>query len=217
MNFIRSRVALVVSVVAILLLISGAYIFGILCIGKFCVNNVNGKETFQINKLVSNPQTKTMVDNLGASDPKFAPGSIVSFQLRVVNTSDVSISGISIKDIFPQFIDFDKGTGTFDSKAKTLTINTSLKPKEAKVFNFSGKVSKNLSFSQDVLCVSNEVNAAAGNGVKASDNARFCLEKKRLTSTPATGPQSLTLFLLIPIAIFGWNLRKYSVKGISNN
>lgn len=31
-----------------------------------------------------------------------------------------------------------------------------------------------------------------------------------LLSTPATGPEALTFFLLIPAGIIGWNLRKHS-------
>lgn len=32
---------------------------------------------------------------------------------------------------------------------------------------------------------------------------------KPLTSSPATGPETLALFSLIPAGILGWNLRKY--------
>lgn len=222
MNFIKNHLLLIISAIAVVFLVSGAYIFGILCLGNFCINDTNKKAAFQINKLVSNPQTKAMVDNLEMKDPKYAQGSSINFQLRVINISDKSISDITVKDIFPQFIDFDKGSGNFDLKTKILTLNTSLKQKEVKVFNFSGKVSKNLTFSQDILCVTNQVNATAKQGASASDKAQFCLEKKataigknsnRLASTPATGAASLTLFFLIPAGILGWNLRKYSLKG----
>lgn len=220
MNFIKNHLLLLISAIVVVFLVTGAYIFGILCLGNFCIN-ANKKAAFHINKLVSNPKTQAMVDNLGMNDPKYTQGSSVNFQLRVINISDVSIENVAIKDILPQYIDFDKGSGTFDSKTKTLTLNTNLKPKEVKVFNFSGKVAKNLTFSQDVLCVTNLVNATAKQADRTSDSARFCLDKKiaakgndsnLLAASPATGPETLTLFLLIPVGILGWNLRKYSVR-----
>lgn len=219
MVFIKNRLVLIISAIVILFLLSGAYLLGILCIGKFCAN----KASFQVNKLVANPDTKVMVDNLNPNDSKYAKNSIVKFQLRIINTSEASIRDIVVKDTFPKFIDFNGGAGAYDLNAKTLTFNVDLEPKEVKVFDISGKVSNNLSFSQNVLCVENEVNATAKNMAGASDRSQFCIDKKlvlkenssTLTSTPATGPESLTLFFLIPAGILGWSLRKYSKGGIN--
>ncbi len=38
-----------------------------------------------------------------------------------------------------------------------------------------------------------------------------------LVSTPATGPEALTLFLLIPAGVLGWSIRKYSMEGNKTN
>lgn len=216
MTFIKNRILLVVSAIVILFLITGAYIFGLLCLGNNCAN----KGTVQVNKLVSNPKTLAMVDNLDVNDPKYGPESVVNFQLRVISVSDSEISRVTVKDIFPQYVDFNKGDGSFDQKTKTLTLDIkNMKPREVKIFNFSGKVAKNLPTSQDILCVSNQVNATVKNSAAAQDNSKFCIDKKIvakgsssvLASTPATGTQTLTFFFLIPAGILGWNLRKYSL------
>lgn len=219
MTFIKNRILLVVSAIIILFLATGAYMYGLLCFGNSCAN----KGAVQINKLVSNPQTLVMVDNLEVNDPKYGPESVINFQLRVISASDSEISKVTIRDIFPQYVDFNKGDGTFDQKTRTLTLDIkNMKPREVKVFSFSGKVVKNLPTSQNILCVSNRVDATVEGGPTAQDNSKFCIDKKMaakgngsffLAKSPETGPESLAFFLLIPAGVLGWGIRKYSLKG----
>lgn len=213
-KFIKERLFLIgFIVVGIILVVSGIYAF-------------IPRKSIKINKLVSNPVTSVMVDNLEMKDPKYSPSSIVKFQIRLTNNSNSTIPQVSIKDVFPNYVDFDKGAGKFDPKTKTLTFDVkNLKPNEAKVFNFSGRVSDDLP-SLNTLCVIGRANVTIDRKVEAMDNSQLCIEKKvattattegttvktpvNLASSPATGPAFLTFFLLIPAGIMGWSLRRYN-------
>ncbi len=204
----KNRILLIISALIIIFLISGAYAFGILCIGDICVN----KGAVEINKLVSNPKTLKMVDNLGVDDPKYHLNAIVNFQLRIKNPTNSKISGVTVKDIFPQYVDFDEGAGSFDPKTKILAFDIkNLTAGEERVLNFSGRIAKEIPASQKSLCVSNQVSAVVKSGKSTSDTSKFCIAT--LTSSPATGTKSLALLLLAPAGIIGWTLRRYPVRG----
>ncbi len=195
--------------------------------GQTCttVNNIT------VNKTVINPKNGKMVDSLGINDPKFSENSIITFQIALTNNTDSLITHIEVKDIFPQYTIFNTGAGTFDPKNKTLTFGVdNLGPNETRVFTLVGKVMdiNQLPAIQRVVCVVNQVTATINQGATSQDNSQFCIEKKALTSqsvtkggfpvlspnpvynTPATGPESLILFALIPTGLVGIALRRKS-------
>src|SRR3989344_4286188 len=79
-----------------------------------------------VNKTVKNPGTGNFVDNLSINDPKFSGSQIVNFRITITNTGNGVMSNININDIFPQFVNFVSGPGSFNNSTKTLsfTVNS---------------------------------------------------------------------------------------------
>lgn len=196
--------------------------------GQTCVTS----ENLHVDKKILNPKTNKMVDNLGVKDQKFEPGTVVSFEINVKNTSDNVLKKVDVTDMFPDYLNFFSGTGSFDVNKKTLTFSIEdLKVNETKNIKVTGKVADadQISIEQGIVCVVNQVMATNSDDSSESsqDNTQFCIEKKvsgetkggfpvlpitPVYSTPATGSESLVLFSLIPTGIAGWFLRKHSLK-----
>ena len=196
--------------------------------GQSCttINNI------LIEKTVLNPQTGKFVDNLGVKDPKYQPGFIVTFQIKITNIGNRDFSKVEIKDIFPQYVLFSAGPGIFDTNTKILTFSiNNLKVQESRIFTISGRVvdSASIPFTRENVCVVNQALATTNTNEVAQDNSQFCIEKNvvatqtpkggfpifsapPITTTPSTGPESLVLFSLIPAGITGWFMIKKSKK-----
>lgn len=201
--------------------------------GQTCVQTGN----VLINKTVANSQTGAFVDNLGVNDPKYSPDSTVTFQLTVTNTGGTALSRITVRDILPQYVNFNAGAGSFDSNTRTLSFDTAnLNPNESRTFVISAKVvpANQLPANQDVTCVVNQTTATAENQT-SQDNAQFCIQKQvvagaapqvtpgvppvtkgglkvfappQAVTTPPTGPEALALIALLPTGALGYFIRK---------
>lgn len=153
--------------------------------GQSCVKTPQ----FEINKTVQNPKTQAYVDNLGVSDPKFAPTQLVPFKISVKNTTDTRIDDVIIKDIMPEIVEFAGGIGDFDAKTRTLTIKlASLDAGETRDFYVQAKVAAKDKLPQDqnVMCVINQSTITKGDKT-SQDNSQFCVEKT-LPPTPTNPP-----------------------------
>lgn len=160
-----------------------------------------------VDKMVRNPQSGTFVDNLGINDPRFSPEQEVVFRLILKNPGTATLSKMEVKDIFPNFLDFLAGPGTFDTVSKTLTFTAeNLAPQESRQFEVKAKVvpSQNFPQNQSLLCVVNTAEVR-GDDRFDRDTTQLCLEKKVLGAEviPVTGPKhwvfaiSGSLFFLI--------------------
>lgn len=194
--------------------------------GQTCTASSN----ISIDKKILNPKTNLMVDNLSINDPKYQPNFIITFQIKITNTGSNILSKVDIKDIFPQYMSFSSGDGSFDSNTKTLLISTSnLNPNETRTFNIFGRIAVKDQLPQGIVCIVNQTTATADNSQTSQDNAQLCIENvtenvaiqnkkggfpifptNNIKQTPATGPESLVLFSLIPTGIAGWFLRKHA-------
>src|SRR3990167_8380517 len=80
-----------------------------------------------IDKSIFNPnQSKgsgDYIDNFYSSDYKFGPNQEILFRLKVRNTSDAILYGITVKDFVPSYLDPIEYPGAYDSANRTLTIN----------------------------------------------------------------------------------------------
>jgi uncharacterized repeat protein (TIGR01451 family) len=187
--------------------------------------------TFTVQKLVQVPGTNgsNFVNNLSINDAKYAPNQVVNFKINVTNTSSQTIPTITVTDVFPQFLSFATGSGSFDTNSKTLTFTIqNLKAGETRTFNISGQLADASSFPQDqgTTCLINQANGTDNNGAVNASSSQFCVQKAVLGSssfpvvttkgglvtTPATGPEMLPLMALIPGGIAGLLLRKKSIK-----
>lgn len=180
-----------------------------------------------INKTVMNPANNTFVDNLTANDPKYTAGANAFFKISVKNTGTTEIKDATVKDIFPQLVDFASGPGSFDAGSKTLTFKVTLKPGEEKVFTIIGRVSNDI--ATGTTCVTNE-SFVTFNDVTNQDNAQLCIEKTVVTTpvppttitnvvpapqlkyTPATGPELLPIVASALSGMAGLVIRKKAFK-----
>lgn len=196
--------------------------------GEICPPSV----TFSVNKLVQKPGTGDFVDNLSVSDPKYSANQLVNFQVIIKNTGNTKIANTQVVDTFAQFLSFVSGVGNFDSNTRNLTFTIdSLDPGGTAIFNITAKTveEKLLPVDQGIICIINQVKATESNGVVGSDTAQVCIEKKVLgiqvtptpqvfgqvkgaSTTPPTGPEIAPLLALIPTAVSGLFLRRFSKK-----
>lgn len=194
---------------------------------------------------VLSPQSQLIwVDNLTVNDPKYQPESTISFQINLTNTGNTEIKRIDVKNVFPQFISFTSGSGNFDPNTKTLSFEVSnLKPKEIRTFIVVGKVApgNQLLVDTGIICMINQVTATSTDSGTSQDHTQFCIQKPssagqkevlgtqtplskagllpaaQLTQTPATGPESLAIFSLIPTLLLGLFLKKLAYKKIKES
>jgi uncharacterized repeat protein (TIGR01451 family) len=164
-----------------------------------------------IDKAVKNPSTGLFVDNLGVNDPKYAPGQEVLYRLEVKNTGQGTFSKVTIKDIFPPYLDFVWGPLGWNSETRTLQFDIyDLKAGESRQFEVMAKVfdKERLPDDRSLICVVNTSSVEA-DGKTDSDQAQICFEKKVLgvQVLPPTGVNIWTLSLgLLVTTIFGAKL-----------
>jgi uncharacterized repeat protein (TIGR01451 family) len=185
-----------------------------------------------ISKQVLNPQTQNFVSNLGPNDPTFSLQDPISFKITVTNNLSIPLSNIKVLDRFPKLVDFVSGQGNFDKNTHLLsfTIDT-IKAKSSRDFVLQSKIVATSS-QQSITCVVNQVSAFV-NQVTSIGNSQFCINNNqpantsndsptttkgglpiypptKATKTPGTGPETLSLFALIPMAAAGFFLRRKS-------
>lgn len=198
--------------------------------GQSCVQTGN----VLINKTVADPKTGAFVDNLGINDNKFAQDMAINFQITITNTGNTVVSKITIKDIFPRFVDFVAGPGNFDGNSKTLSLDVSnLNPNESRNFTITGKiVSADKLPDQTIDCEVNQALASIDSNTTSQDNSQFCIQKQaiqtgqnptttkgglkvftpgQVATTPSTGPEMLPLLALIPTGLAGIFLKRKKI------
>jgi len=179
-----------------------------------------------IDKTVRNPENGVFVNNLTVNDPKYLPGQSVSFKVVVTNTTSTKISKVTVNDVFPSYLTFESGPGSYDSGKNTLTFSLdNLNGGQSKTFDLKAKVtdSANIPFTNGVVCVVNQVIGTTSDNKTAQDNSQLCIQKETVTkgglpvapapkvvTTPATGPEMLPLLALIPSGLAGYLFRKKS-------
>jgi len=135
----------------------------------------------------------TFVDNLTSSDNRFYAGQVVTFRVKVKNTSDHKLSNIVVKDTLPAGLE-PTDSKNYDANNRTITLssNLSLNAGEETVFNVNTKVvaQEKLPTDRGVFCVYNKAYASNGT-VSDADTSQFCIEKKVLgvKSQPNAGPE----------------------------
>lgn len=164
-----------------------------------------------ISKDVRNPQTNVFVHDLGISDPHYYAGDLASFQIAVSNNGNATINTVTVKDILPDYLTYDSGSGSYDSFSKTLTWTvTNLQPGQTKTYIVNARVQKDLPAKLGIVCVTNQAEATSSEGQNANDSSQLCLGK--LTTTPSTGPEALGIIALLPTGLAGLALRKSAKK-----
>ncbi len=158
-----------------------------------------------VDKMVGKPGTSNnatdykYVDNLLVSDPRFSPGQIVFFKIKIKNTSTTKLVGMEVKDTVPSYLDPIEGPGSYNSTTREITWNAGdFEVDQEKVFYIKMKVlpQTNLPADKGLFCVVNFIKANSANAYD-DDTSQLCIEKQVTTvkTTPAAGPE-LGLILL---------------------
>lgn len=152
-----------------------------------------------INKQVQNPVNGVFVDNLTVSDPTFAPAANVLFQLTIQNTSGQTFDPVTVKDVFPSYLTFVSGPGTYDSGSNTLTMTmNNLIAGESRTVQVMAKVN---SLDKSIVCVNNYAEARDDAvGRFDSDTAEVCLATNVLGTTTLPVAGFNDYLLLLPFA-----------------
>lgn len=179
-----------------------------------------------INKTVQNPVTKAYVENLGMNDPKLRANDTVHFAITVTNTGSSTLTNIPVQDTFPSYIYFVSADHQFDQGQQAFIINQ-LTPGQSETIYLEGKVvtENQLPTDAGITCVTNR-GSMNMNGQTYTDTAQICIERQVLgttpttkggqpvypatnpESTPPTGPESVAVLGLLPMALSGIYLRR---------
>jgi len=145
------------------------------------------------------------VDNLSPSDPRFAPSGQVKFQVKVKNTSNITLSNIQVKDILPEWTDAVEGPGDYDGNSRTISWTyPELKSGEEKIETIIIQVKPQDQLPEDkgLMCVNNKATASATNAYD-EDTAQFCIEKQVTLTTKGGQPVKATPEAGAPLLAFG--------------
>lgn len=187
--------------------------------GEVCDEKIE----FALDKKVLSPSKGgVFVDNLQTNDARFQVGSNIEYKIIVTNTGDKKITNVTVTDTLPQHVTYVAG-GSYDNNSRKVTYTIKELDKGAKTeLSLTVKVDGSaLPANQSVVCVVNQASARDDSGATASDSAQACIEKSIPTKTevvtappvkkiPETGPEMLSLLLLVPSGIGGYILKKKS-------
>src|SRR3989338_8635645 len=168
-----------------------------------------------IDKMVLNPATNVFVDHLGPTDPKYRPLQIITFEIRVENSGEETLSEVNVTDKLPDFVDYMSGPGTFNKDGKTVNFTVeNLEPGESETFNIKARASHQavLPEEKNVICPVNEVEAETTDR-QEEDKSQFCIEKEmEVPQVPEAGADPIILSGLASALSLGYWLRKKSQK-----
>lgn len=151
--------------------------------GQSCVQN----GFLEIDKKVKNPATGDYVNNINLDDPLYTPGQEIIFKITITNSSSSRVSGITVKDIFPQLITYVSGDGTYDAKTRTLTSPlNAMNPKDVTVLFITGKIA-DADKLPPVTCVINQATVTSGKNT-SQDNSQICLTKQKIDTSAKPYP-----------------------------
>lgn len=165
------------------------------------------ERSIMVDKMVATGQKtkggqQTFVDNLLPSDPRFAPNTQVTFQIKVKNTSDVTLKNVTVRDILPTFVDAVEGPGEYDANSKTISWTYSeLKSGEEKIERVIAQIKpqNQLPADKGLMCMTNKAVVTADNATD-EDTSQFCVEKQVVTSegtAPTATPEAGAPLLII--------------------
>lgn len=197
-----------------------AFIFSLLTIlaaktvtadqGGYFYGGPSFTQNLSVNKTIQNPQTGSFVDNLGPQDVKFNPEQEVDFKISIKNPGNSDLSNVTIRDVFPSFVDFISGPDKVNWNKDTREVTSDfggLKAGEVKEIDVKGKVvsKDNLPQDKSLICVSNFVEAKSDSNVD-SDTTGLCIQN--LAGLPGTGPDPWAVAAIFAIGATGIVLTK---------
>ncbi|MGB9883429.1 MAG: hypothetical protein ACPLRN_02855 [Microgenomates group bacterium] len=152
-----------------------------------------------VDKMVGKPGTSddatkyTYVDNLSVSDPRFAPGQLVFFKIKIKNTSTKKLVGMEVRDTIPSYLEPIEGPGSYNASTHEIVWNAGdFDIDQEKTFYLKMKVASQASLPADkgLMCVVNFVKATSANAYD-DDTSQLCIEKQvqGVSKVPSAGPE----------------------------
>lgn len=188
---------------------AAAFIFAQPVLADMCTTQYGGTTTctssdLTINKQVKNPVGNVFVENLTTTDTLFSAGREVTYKLTVKNGSGETFQA-AIKDIFPPYMEFVSGPGTYNKDTRTLEFTMeNLIAGETRTVDLVARVTDKSAFpsGKSLFCVVNIAEVRALNRFD-TDNAQVCIGENVLgiTTLPVAGFNDLAL--LLPFAGVG--------------
>lgn len=183
-----------------------------------------------VDKKVGNPIVEkgttsvSYVDNLSETDHRFVANEDVWFQIKVKNTSNAKLTGVTVKDFVPSYVNAVEGPGTYDSSNRVLVVNAGdFEVNEEKTYTFKMRVMGADHLPTGINCISNRAQGY-NNNVSDDDTAQLCIEKAITTTVttttkggmppvkhiPQTGPEQGILLYAVSTVLgaLGLKLRK---------
>ena len=145
------------------------------------------------------------VDNLSPSDPRFAPGNRVYFQIKIKNTSNTDLTNVNVKDILPEWVDAVEGPGSYNPDTREISWNYPTLASGEEIIEhitIQVKPQDQLPADKGLMCLSNKATVAAS-GAADEDNSQFCIEKEVVMTTKGGQPVTSTPEAGTPLLAFG--------------
>lgn len=191
----------IIGLIALLFVVSPVFASGETTYGQSVYGGgvVEPREgNFLIDKSVKNPASDAFVDHLGADDPRYQPGQIITFRIKINNPGDETLEKLTVTDTFPvldgqRVIDYMSGPGEYNEKTNSSSFEVSgLGAGQSKEFEIKGKIvhASVLPGDQTILCPEPGNMATAKTADREdNDESRFCIEREsKVTVVPEAGP-----------------------------
>lgn len=166
-----------------------------------------------LEKKVLNPQTNTFENDLEAKEFLFLPDKDVVFRVEVKNTTQNTLSNLTLTDKLPSQVQFlSTSAGTYDSASHSIILNIeNFAINDSRVLEIRTRVKANDQIAANI-CPSNFVEAKAS-GLMEQRTSSFCISKQVLgvvQELPKTGPAANVLVALG--SLFSLGLSGYLFK-----
>lgn len=169
-----------------------------------------------VDKMVGKPgasedaNSYNYVDNLGTNDPRFNPGQVVFFKVKVKNTSTTKLTSVEVRDSVPSYLEPLEGPGSYNSTSRELAWNAGdFEVNEEKTYVLKMRVysQANLPSDKGLFCVTNFVKASSS-GAYDDDTSQLCIEKQvaGVQKVPSAGPEFGLALLTGQFALLGAGL-----------
>lgn len=179
-----------------------------------------GAPTILIDKMVGKgTQTKggmtnfDYTDNLSTNDARYQPGQDVMFRIRIKNPSNMQVTGVTVKDILPAYLEGVEGPGEYNGSSNSISFNAGdFNAGEEKTYYIKARIKPQNQLPADkaVFCLVNRAQVMVNNQT-AEDTAQFCVEKEvtGVVNQPQAGPELALPLLAGQFALLGLG---YAIK-----
>lgn len=157
--------------------------------GQTCVEAGN----IQLDKKIRHPETNQFVDHLTTDSPRFTHDQQVTFTIRVQNTGNNTLSGITVEDTLPGALVYTDKNGEFNADRNTVTYTIDRLDKgQARTITVQTRVvGQEALAGSDITCLANLVRAFTDDtrNNPSTDTTKFCIEAQQVSEQPSAPQQ----------------------------